>query len=280
MDYNTSLSREALDRFHNGQSCDAWRVFGNHSVGGATRFAVWAPNARYVSIVGDFNSWREGATPMQREPDGTWTCVLEGLAQGTLYKYAVVGADGHTVLKADPFALHNETRPSTASRVWSIDGYRWRDGAYIKKREKRNVFTSPMSVYELHLGSWMRYDDGQTMTYRDTADKLAEYCADMGYTHVELLPVTEYPFDGSWGYQVTGYFSPTSRYGTPQDFMYLVDTLHRAGVGVIIDWVPAHFPRDAFGLARFDGTNLYECKETRMAEHPEWGTLIFDYAMP
>ena len=281
MDYMNSLPREALDRFHNGQSHDAWRVFGNHAAGnGATRFAVWAPHARTVSIVGDFNDWCAGATPMMREPDGTWTIVLDGLEQGTLYKYAVVGADGQTVLKADPFALHNETRPSTASRVWSIDGYRWRDGAYIKKREKRNVFTSPMSIYELHLGSWMRYDDGQTMTYRDTADKLAAYCADMGYTHVELLPVTEYPFDGSWGYQVTGYFSPTSRYGTPQDFMYLVDTLHRAGVGVIIDWVPAHFPRDAFGLARFDGTNLYECKENRMAEHPEWGTLIFDYAMP
>ena len=281
MDYMNSFQREALDRFHNGQSHDAWRVFGNHATEtGATRFAVWAPNARTVSIVGDFNDWCAGATPMMREYDGTWTCELESLAQGTLYKYAVVGADGQTVLKADPFALHNETRPSTASRVWSIDGYRWRDGAYLKKREKRNVFTSPMSIYELHLGSWMRYDDGQTMTYRDTADKLAEYCADMGYTHVELLPVTEYPFDGSWGYQVTGYFSPTSRYGTPQDFMYLVDTLHRAGIGVIIDWVPAHFPRDAFGLARFDGTNLYECKEKRMAEHPEWGTLIFDYAMP
>ena len=275
------LPREALDRFHNGQSHDAWRVFGNHAAeDGATRFAVWAPNAREVSIVGDFNDWRVGATPMSREYDGTWTCVLPGMEQGTLYKYAVVGADGLTVLKADPFALHNETRPSTASRVWDIEDYRWHDASYLKKREKRNVFAAPMSIYELHLGSWMRYDDGQTMTYHDTADKLAAYCADMGYTHVELLPVTEYPFDGSWGYQVTGYFSPTSRYGTPQDFMYLVDTLHRAGIGVIIDWVPAHFPRDAFGLARFDGTNLYECKETRMAEHPEWGTLIFDYAMP
>lgn len=281
MNAKTSLPREALDRFHSGQSCDAWRIFGNHPTdSGATRFAVWAPNAKSVSLVGDFNEWRAGITPMTREADGTWTCEIEGLAQGALYKYAVVGADGQTVFKADPFAAHNETPPASASRVWSIEGYRWNDSAYLKKRAAHNIFAAPMSIYELHLGSWMRYDDGKTMTYRDTADKLAEYCADMGYTHVELLPVTEYPYDGSWGYQVTGYFAPTSRYGTPQDFMYLVDTLHRAGVGIIIDWVPAHFPRDAFGLARFDGTNLYECKEQRMAEHPEWGTLIFDYAMP
>ena len=204
---------------------------------------------------------------------------MDGLRDGALYKYAVTGADGQTVLKADPFAAHCETGPATASKVWSLEGYVWRDRSYLRRRAERDVYRAPMSIYEVHLGSWRRPETGLPW-YRSVADELADYCREMHYTHVELLPVTEYPYDGSWGYQVTGYYAPTSRYGTPQDFMYFVDKLHRAGIGVIMDWVPAHFPKDAHGLARFDGTRLYECKEARMAEHPEWGTLIFDYAMP
>lgn len=205
--------------------------------------------------------------------------TVDGLHDGALYKYAVTGPDGQTVLKADPFAAHCETGPATASKVWSLEGYVWHDRSYLRRRAERDVYRAPMSIYEVHLGSWRRPETGLPW-YRSVADELADYCREMHYTHVELLPVTEYPYDGSWGYQVTGYYAPTSRYGTPQDFMYFVDKLHRAGIGVIMDWVPAHFPKDAHGLARFDGTRLYECKEARMAEHPEWGTLIFDYAMP
>ena len=229
--------------------------------------------------MGDFNGWDTAATPMDRLPDGTWVQTVDGLHDGALYKYAVTGADGQTVLKADPFAAHCETGPATASKVWSLEGYVWHDRSYLRRRAERDVYRAPMSIYEVHLGSWRRPETGLPW-YRSVADELADYCREMHYTHVELLPVTEYPYDGSWGYQVTGYYAPTSRYGTPQDFMYFVDKLHRAGIGVIMDWVPAHFPKDAHGLARFDGTRLYECEEARMAEHPEWGTLIFDYAMP
>ena len=276
-----TLTAEELAAFHEGWCMDAWKYFGCHETeDGAQRFAVWAPNAKYVSLVGDFNNWDRGKDPMERLSDGTWVLVKEGLEHSALYKYCIRGADGRERLKTDPFATHCETGPATASRVWPIDGFEWHDKDYLRKREKKNPFRSAMSIYELHLGSWKRSEEGYVLNYRQIADDLAVYCLDMGYTHVELLPVTEYPFEGSWGYQVSGYFAPTSRYGTPQDFMYLVDSLHRAGVGVIIDWVPAHFPRDEHGLARFDGTLLYECKEERMASHPEWGTLIFDYEMP
>ncbi len=281
---NYTVSPLALGDFHNGSGTDVWKLLGCHEVEpGVHEFAVWAPNARRVSLVGDFNDWDTNRDPMDRLPDGTWAIRKAGLEHSALYKYWVLGADGKEVLKTDPFASHCETGPATASRVWSLDGYEWKDGAYLKQRAKKNIFRSPMSIYELHLGSWKRAEEGKgayVLNYRTIADELAAYCSDMGYTHVEMMPITEYPFEGSWGYQVSGYFAPTSRYGTPQDFMYLVDTLHRAGIGVIIDWVPAHFPRDAHGLARFDGTLLYECKEERMASHPEWGTLIFDYAMP
>ena len=276
-----TLTAQELGGFHEGWSMDVWKFFGCHQTeDGAYRFAVWAPNAKSVTLVGEFNNWDRAADPMQRLSDGTWVLVKEGLEHSALYKYCVLGADGKERLKTDPFATHCETGPATASRVWPIDDYRWGDRDYLYKRGKKNIFRSAMSIYELHLGSWKRTQEGYVMNYRQIADELAAYCVDMGYTHVELLPVTEYPFEGSWGYQVTGYFAPTSRYGTPQDFMYLVDRLHQAGVGVIIDWVPAHFPRDEHGLARFDGTLLYECKEERMASHPEWGTLIFDYEMP
>lgn len=280
MNHRDLISETALAAFHNGSACDAWRTFGCHAVGpGLHRFAVWAPHAQRVSLVGDFNGWDSEAHPMTRLRDGTWVTCVEGLHDGALYKYCVTGADGRQVLKADPFATHCETGPATASKVWRVADFSWRDGPYLRRRAGRDVFRTPMSIYELHIGSWQREGDALPW-YRAVAQALAAYCTDMGYTHVELLPVTEYPYEGSWGYQVTGYFAPTSRYGTPQDFQYFIDTLHCAGVGVIIDWVPAHFPRDAHGLANFDGTRLFECKEQRMAEHPEWGTLIFDYDMP
>ena len=270
-----------LQEFHTGAAVHAYRTFGCHALPGAAghHFAVWAPHAQRVALVGDFNGWDAAATPMDRLPDGTWVQTVAGLRDGALYKYAVTAPDGQTVLKADPFAAHCETGPATASKVWALEGYVWHDRSYLRRRAARDVYRAPMSIYEVHLGSWRRPETGLPW-YRSVADELADYCRTMHYTHVELLPVTEYPYEGSWGYQVTGYYAPTSRYGTPQDFMYFVDTLHRAGIGVLMDWVPAHFPKDAHGLARFDGTRLYECKDARMAEHPEWGTLIFDYEMP
>lgn len=246
----------------------------------AYRFALWAPHARRVSVVGDWNGWDGSNSPMTLDDNGIWTTFIPGLSQGMIYKYRVVGADENVVLKADPFAFHSETGPATGSKVWDLGGYEWKDSGFIAARRDRDTSHSPMSIYELHIGSWKKGETEVFPNYRRVADELAKYCTDMGYTHVELMPVTEYPFEGSWGYQVTGYFAPTSRYGTPQDFMYFVDRLHRDGIGVIMDWVPAHFPKDEHGLLRFDGTPLFECAEPIMAEHPEWGTLIFDYAKP
>lgn len=270
-----------LQEFHTGAAVHAYRTFGCHALPGASghRFAVWAPHAQRVALVGDFNGWDTAATPMDRLPDGTWVQTVDGLRDGALYKYAVTGADGQTVLKADPFATHCETGPATASKVWAIEGYVWHDRSYLRRRAARDVYRAPMSIYEVHLGSWRRPETGLPW-YRSVADELADYCREMHYTHVELLPVTEYPYEGSWGYQVTGYYAPTSRYGTPQDFMYFVDKLHSEGIGVIIDWVPAHFPRDEHGLRMFDGAPCFEGDELRMAEHPDWGTMIFDYSRP
>ena len=233
------LTKSELQEFHTGAAAHAYRTFGCHALPGTTghRFAVWAPHAQCVALVGDFNGWNTAATPMDRLPDGTWVQTVDGLRDGALYKYAVTGADGQTVLKADPFAAHCETGPATASKVWSLEGYVWHDRSYLRRRAERDVYRAPMSIYEVHLGSWRRPETGLPW-YRSVADELADYCREMHYTHVELLPVTEYPYDGSWGYQVTGYYAPTSRYGTPQDFMYFVDKLHRAGIGVIMDWVP------------------------------------------
>ena len=241
------------------------------------RFVVWAPNAEAVRLVGDFNGWDTNATPMEK--CGTmWVCFVGGLNNGDLYKYCVTQKGGKKVFKSDPFARWSQTGLDTASRVWT-GSFKWSDGKYMDMRSRRDAFTQPMSIYELHLGSWKTEPDG-SVNYVKAAHELADYCTDMGYTHIELLPLTEYPFPGSWGYQVTGYYAPTARYGTPDEFAEFVDILHNAGIGVIMDWVPAHFPRDEHGLALFDGTRLFECKEKRMADHPEWGTLIFDYAMP
>lgn len=269
------VPREDVFLFNTGNARKAFLLFGCHYIPEEKlhRFVVWAPNAKNVSVVGDFNGWDDSKSPMQKL-DTVWVCFIPGLKRGDLYKFCVTGADGKKVYKSDPFAFWSQSGKDTASRVWDPE-HTWRDAEYLASRSGKNVFASPMSIYEMQLGSWK-----DETNYALLAPEIRDYCLDMGYTHIELLPITEYPFPGSWGYQVTGYYAPTSRYGTPDDFAEFIDTMHEAGLGVIIDWVPAHFPRDEHGLARFDGTNLFECKEKRMAEHPEWGTLIFDYEMP
>ena len=271
------IPRDDIYLFNTGNARKAWLCFGCRYIPelNAHRFLVWAPNARRVTLVGEFNNWDRNATPMELLEGGVWAVFVEGLRECQCYKYCIDGADGRQVLKSDPFAAFAQNGIDNASLIWHERPYPWGDGEFMQQRARRNFMTSPMSIYEVHLGSWREMEGG--LSYRKLADALADYCSDMGYTHVELMPVTEYPYDGSWGYQVTGYYAPTSRYGPPEDFQYFVDRLHRAGVGVLIDWVPAHFPRDEHGLANFDGTRLYECKEKRMADHPEWGTLIFDY---
>jgi len=272
------IPQDDIYLFNTGNAQKAWLCFGCRYIPeiGLHRFLLWAPNARAVSLVGDFNGWDPAATPMERVDGGVWAAFVENIGLGGLYKYAVTQANGNLVWKSDPFAAWAQNGSETASLVYD-DHYEWTDGSYMKKRASRDFMHSPMSIYELHAGSWKPFSYERAQ-YRDLADGLAEYCKEMGYTHVELMPLMEYPYDASWGYQVTGYYAPTSRYGRPEDFAYLIDRLHRENIGVIMDWVPAHFPKDAHGLANFDGTPLYECKERRMAEHPEWGTLIFDYA--
>ncbi len=244
-------------------------------------FAVWAPHAQYVSVVGDFNEWQTDAHPMERlEPLGIWQIFVPEVKKGALYKYFVIGSKGQGIYKSDPYGNEAELRPGTASKVTDITGYKWGDKKWMSDRVKKDVQKSPMAIYECHIGSWMRHPVPEAegfYNYRLFADRLIEYLKEMNYTHVELMGIAEYPYDGSWGYQVTGYYAPTSRYGTPEDFMYLVDSLHKAKIGVILDWVPAHFPRDVHGLADFDGEPLYEYADPRKGEHPDWGTKIFDY---
>ena len=273
------VPRDDIYLFNTGAARQAWKAFGCVYIPELEmfRFLVWAPNARSVSVVGDFNEWNPEADPMEKVEGGCWVCFMGTPWHGACYKFCVEGADGRRILKSDPFAAWSQHGAETASLVCRREEAPWTDGEYMAARAKRDFMHSPMSIYEVHLGSWQNLSGGQA-PYRELADKLADYCTEMGYTHLELMPVTEYPYDGSWGYQVTGYYAPTSRYGEPEDFRYMIDRLHRAGLGVIIDWVPAHFPKDEHGLALFDGTPQFECKERRMAEHPEWGTLIFDYA--
>lgn len=246
-------------------------------------FAVWAPNAAAVSIVGDFNEWDENATPMERlEPLGIYQIFLTGIKVGDIYKYCVTAQDGKKTLKADPYGFQAELRPNNASVVADISDFKWHDSRWMKKREKFDDKKNPMFVYEIHPGSWKKHeqteeDEDGFYNYREIAHELAAYVKDMGYTHVELMGIAEHPFDGSWGYQVTNYFAPTSRHGSPEDFQYFMDYMHEHNIGVILDWVPAHFPRDAFGLAEFDGTCLYEYADPRKGEHPDWGTKVFDY---
>jgi 1,4-alpha-glucan branching enzyme len=256
-----------------------YEKLGCHLRDGGAHFAVWAPNARAVAVIGDFNGWRGDAHPLAARHDssGVWEGFVQGVARGHAYKFRIAGMRaGFVADKADPFAFHAQTPPETASRAWSLE-YEWADGEWMARRGAANALHAPMSVYEVHLGSWRRAEDGRFLSYRDSAHRLADYVREMGFTHVELLPITEHPFYGSWGYQTTGYFAPTARYGTPQDFMYLVDVLHRAGVGVILDWVPSHFPADGHGLACFDGTYLYEHADPKQGFHPEWNSSIFNY---
>ncbi|HET8909113.1 MAG TPA: 1,4-alpha-glucan branching protein GlgB [Ktedonobacterales bacterium] len=241
-------------------------------------FAVWAPSARRVSVVGNFNGWDERVSPMRLRPNGVWELFWPGLQTGEYYKYAILSwVKEYRVLKSDPVGFFAEERPGTASRVVDLDGYRWADESWTSQRERHNGLDRPMSVYEVHPGSWRWPSDGDRVTYRDLAHQLVPYVRDMGYTHVELMGIAEYPYDGSWGYQVTGYYAPTSRYGTPDDFMYFVDYCHQHEIGVLLDWVPAHFPRDEHGLSFFDGTHLYEHSDPRQGAHPDWGTLVFNY---
>ena len=258
-----------------------WEALGAHprtidGVGGVS-FAVWAPNARSVRIVGEFNSW-DGRLLQMRSlgSSGIWELFVPDVEPGALYKYEILTAQGDLKLKTDPIAFATEAPPSTACIVHE-SSYEWGDSDWVLAREQGDPYSSPMSVYELHLGSWRRHADGSVMSYRDIAPMLAEYCRDKGFTHVELMPVSEHPFTGSWGYQVSNYFAPTARYGSPDDLRFMIDTLHDAGIGVIVDWVPAHFPKDDWALARFDGTALYEHVDPKKGEHPEWGTLVFNY---
>ena len=244
-------------------------------------FAVWAPHALSVSVTGDFNHWDPEANPMKLlGTSGIYECFIPDLGQGELYKYAVTAQSGKVLFKADPYAFQAEFRPGTASITCDISDFKWTDDTWMKKRETRVPVEAPMSIYEVHIGSWKKKNRPEKegyYTYKEAAHELAEYVKDMGYTHVELMGIAEHPFDGSWGYQVTGYYAPTSRYGTPQEFMYFVNYLHKKEIGVILDWVPAHFPRDAHGLADFDGQPLYEYADSRKGEHPDWGTKVFDY---
>jgi 1,4-alpha-glucan branching enzyme len=247
-----------------------------------THFAVWAPSAKRVSVVGDFNNWDPNATPMSTlGQSGVWAVFVPGVAQGANYKFHIESDYlPQAAEKSDPFGFASEFRPKTASIVWDIDKYKWKDDAWMKKRESFKALSAPVSIYEVHLGSWMRVpeEEDRFMTYSEMADKLVKYVKDMGYTHIELMPIAEHPLDSSWGYQVVGYFAPTSRFGTPDDFMLFVDKMHQAGVGVIVDWVPSHFPRDGHGLGLFDGTHLYEHADPRVGEHKEWGTYVFNYS--
>ena len=282
--YNGKLSEYdlflELEAFSEGRSCHAWRCFGAHPCQKDGQegylFRVWAPNARQVCVFGDFNGWDENAAPLEKLEGGIWEGFLPGLKRYDTYKSVIHAADGTVTAKADPYAFHAETRPGNASKIYELDEYPWGDTGWMDYRAKNPPYRRPMNIYECHLGSWRRTGEGEFLSYRDTARYLVPYVKEMGYTHVELLPVMEHPLDASWGYQVTGYFAATSRFGTPDDLKYLIDQLHQAGVGVILDWVPAHFPRDAFGLYHFDGTPTYEYADPRKGEHPDWGTQVFD----
>ncbi len=271
--------------FNEGTNFEAYRFFMpayvQHDGKKAWRFRVWAPNAESVSVVGDFNDWDRTVNRMEKVvSSGIWEGYVPNAKKYSAYKFSIEGFD-HTVrLKADPFATHSETMPANASKVYDISGYTWKDDAYMHLRQSQNTYEKPMNIYEVHLGSWRKHDDGNYYSYGDDARELVTYVKEMGYTHVELLPITEHPYDGSWGYQTTGLFAPTSRYGTPHDFMALVDAFHRAGVGVILDFVVSHFPKDAFGLYEFDGTCLYEYSDIYKQEHKNWGTRVYDFNKP
>lgn len=275
--------RFPLDLFHMGENYQAYNYMGAHRANVLGKdgvvFRTWAPNAKSVSVVGDFNGWDRNCHRMNRTSEGgVWEIFIADIIQPyTIYKYSIETYDDVCVMKSDPYAYHYETRPNNASVFVELDGFEWHDQDWVEYKRAHESYSSPMNIYEIHAGSWRKYKDGNHFSYSKLADELIPYLKDMGYTHVEMMPLTEYPFDASWGYQVTGYYAVTSRYGSPFDFMEFVDKCHQAGIYVIMDWVPAHFPRDAFGLARFDGTPCYEYADPRKGEHKDWGTLVFDY---
>ena len=281
---NKAISAQ-LRAFQEGTDDRIQELLGSHITvkGGKSGviFRTWAPRAAQVAVVGDFNSWDTAQTPMRWAAEfGVWEAFVPGLENFCTYKYCITAKNGNAVLKSDPFAFHFETPPQNASKVMELTGFRWSDSVWMKKRAARNHFNSPMNIYEVHLGSWRRYPNGNLFDYEKLAEELAAYAKEMGYTHVELMPIAEHPYDGSWGYQVTGYFAPTSRYGTPQQFGKFVNTLHKAGIGVILDWVPAHFPKDEHGLYEYDGSPCFEYTDPQKHEHAGWGTRVFDFGKP
>lgn len=281
MRIKTDQLSDAIKRFSDGTSSDAYQFLGCHrkTVDGQEGyvFRVWAPHAKSVRVLGKFNSWDKSSPAMERIAPAIWERFIPGVQTYDEYKYYIERPDGTFVFRADPYGTHSCTRPENASKVFDLDGFQWTDGSYRRARGRKDTLRSPMNIYEMHLGSWRRHADGNFLSYVECAEQLIPYLKDMGYTHVELLPISEYPFDPSWGYQVTGYYAPTSRYGTPHDFMKFVDMCHAEGIGVIIDWVGAHFPRDECGLFEFDGGFCYESADPLRREHPDWGTRIFDY---
>ena len=282
MNYSFNEARPALEVFHTGDSVRAYDFLGAHLVNRNDKngvvFRVWAPTARSVSVAGDFNNWNNEANYMYNIGYGVWEVFVEGVKQFCTYKYCIESEYGDKLMKADPYAFHAQTRPGQASVVYDIESYSWNDSEWFNKRKGNNISSSPMNIYEIHAGSWRKYPDGNFFNYQKLADELITYLKEMHYTHVQLMPIMEYPYDGSWGFQTTGYYAPTSRYGTPSDFMAFVDKLHGEGIGVILDWVPSNFPTDDFGLARFDGSPLYESNDPKTSKRDSWGTCLFNYA--
>ena len=282
MNYSFNEARPALEVFHTGDSVRAYDFLGAHLVNrndkNGVMFRVWAPTARSVSVAGDFNNWNNEANYMYNIGYGVWEVFVEGVKEFCTYKYCIESEYGDRLMKADPYAFHAQTRPGQASVVYDIESYSWNDSEWFNKRKENNISSSPMNIYEIHAGSWRKYPDGNFFNYQKLADELIPYLKEMHYTHVQLMPIMEHPYDGSWGFQTTGYYAPTSRYGTPSDFMAFVDKLHGEGIGVILDWVPSNFPTDDFGLARFDGSPLYESNDPKTSKRDSWGTCLFNYA--
>ena len=284
MEHGFNDMREAFKLFTDGDSVRAYEFLGarvaSRDEESGVLFRVWAPNALSVSVVGDFNDWNKTAHFMKRAYEGIWELFVPGIPEFGLYKYCIETPWFEKILKSDPYAYYAEVRPDNASRVYDIEGYEWHDSEWLEKRAATDLTREPVNIYELHAGTWKRNPDGSFYTYTQIADELVPYMTEMRYTHVQLMPIMEYPFDGSWGYQTTGYFAPTARYGEPKEFMYLVDRLHQANIGIILDWVPSNFPKDSFALAKFDGTALYEDENPLKGERPLWDTCLFDYSKP
>lgn len=281
--YLEIINREGINKFHQGENHESYKIFGAHITNengkSGVRFTLWAPSAKEVSVLGDFNKWQGAQNRMDSMEGGIWTTFVWGIGEGDIYKYEIITIKGERLLKSDPFGFYSEKRPATASVVFNLDSYKWRDEEYLINKGRKGVYEEPVNIYEVHLGSWKRRNR-ELLSYRELGEELVNYVLDMGYTHIELLPLMEHPYDGSWGYQATGYYSVTSRYGDPREFMGFVDKCHSLGIGVIIDWVPGHFCKDDHGLRLFDGTPLFEYMDSRRSENYGWGTLNFDHGRP